>query len=139
MRHGIKRHDWRHAERWGPCLLLSAVSAFSCCSCCPALAANVASDTLNTEPSAKRIKIAQAAAAASGTAGVINQQLLSSDNRKQLRKDHDTAIPYTHLVLKDLCDEQLLRAVRDEVIHNISATYKETDLFKVFQTGKSDR
>eukprot|EP00775_Hariotina_reticulata_P007350 gene7350-7561_t len=40
-----------------------------------------------------------------------------------------------HVVLKDLCEPDLLRAVRDEVIHNISATYKETDLFKVFQTG----
>ncbi|KAI8476726.1 MAG: hypothetical protein J3K34DRAFT_222445 [Monoraphidium minutum] len=27
------------------------------------------------------------------------------------------------------------RQVRDEVIHNVQATYKETDLFKVFQTG----
>lgn len=25
--------------------------------------------------------------------------------------------------------------VREEIIHNIQATYKETDLFKVFQTG----
>ncbi len=30
---------------------------------------------------------------------------------------------------------QLLRGVRDEIINNIHATYKETDLFKVFQTG----
>jgi hypothetical protein len=39
------------------------------------------------------------------------------------------------VVIKDLCDPTVLRAVREEVIHNISATYKETDLFKVFQTG----
>jgi hypothetical protein len=32
-------------------------------------------------------------------------------------------------------DESILRNVRDEIINNIQATYKETDLFKVFQTG----
>jgi hypothetical protein len=35
------------------------------------------------------------------------------------------------LVLRQLCDEQRLRRVRDEIIENIQATFKETDLFKV--------
>eukprot|EP00878_Enallax_costatus_P041325 GHUV01048021.1.p1 GENE.GHUV01048021.1~~GHUV01048021.1.p1 ORF type:complete len:135 (+),score=21.84 GHUV01048021.1:202-606(+) len=97
--------------------------------------ATLVADASDLEPSAKRLKTAPAGTAATGTAGVIRPGLLSADNRTQLRRDHDTSGPYTHLVLKNLCDEQLLRAVRDEVIHNISATYKETDLFKVFQTG----
>jgi hypothetical protein len=40
-----------------------------------------------------------------------------------------------HLQLSPLADESLLRRVRQEVIEHVSATYKETDLFKVFQTG----
>lgn len=92
-------------------------------------------DAGNAEPAAKRAKTASGTPAANGTLGVIRQGLLSDESRKQLRQDHDTSGPYTHLVLKELCDQELLRAVRNEVINNISATYKETDLFKVFQTG----
>ena len=39
--------------------------------------------------------------------------------------------PYKHCVLKDVFDAKALAAVRDEIINNIEATYKETDLFKV--------
>ncbi|KAF8060096.1 Ogd [Scenedesmus sp. PABB004] len=69
------------------------------------------------------------------TAGVIAPGLLDEGGRAALRAAHDGAAPYTHLVLRGLADEGLLRRVRDEVISNVAATYKETDLFKVFQTG----
>ncbi|KAF8057154.1 Ogd [Scenedesmus sp. PABB004] len=69
------------------------------------------------------------------TAGVIAPGLLDEGGRAALRAAHDGAAPYTHLVLRGLADEALLRRVRDEVISNVAATYKETDLFKVFQTG----
>ena len=39
--------------------------------------------------------------------------------------------PYPSVVLHQLCDEQRLRRVRDEIVNNIDATFKETDLFKV--------
>lgn len=39
--------------------------------------------------------------------------------------------PYPSLVLHDLCDDGRMRQVRDEIINNIQATFKETDLFKV--------
>jgi hypothetical protein len=93
-------------------------------------AAAAAADAVDVQPAAKKQKTADC-----GTADVIRQSLLSDESRSELRKQHDTSGPYTHLVLKDLVNDKLLRAVRDEVIHNISATYKETDLFKVFQTG----
>jgi hypothetical protein len=91
-----------------------------------------ASTAADGEPAAKRAKTS----ADGGTTHVIREDLLSSSSRGRLRQEHDTSGPYTHVVLKDLCEPDLLRAVRDEVIHNITATYKETDLFKVFQTGK---
>jgi hypothetical protein len=94
-------------------------------------AATAAADAVDVQPAAKKLKTADC-----GTADVIRQSLLSDDSRRELRTQHDSAGPYTHVVLKDLVNDKLLRAVRDEVIHNISATYKETDLFKVFQTGR---
>ena len=37
--------------------------------------------------------------------------------------------------LRNVFEPSLLRAARDELIREVTATYKETDLFKVFQTG----
>jgi hypothetical protein len=96
-----------------------------------------AANAVDVQPVAKKQKTA-ATVADNGTADVIRQSLLAADSRSQLRQQHDTSGPYTHLVLRDLVNDKLLRAVREEVIHNISATYKETDLFKVFQTGGWD-
>ena len=84
------------------------------------------------QPQAKRAKVS----AGTESATVIRPSLLEKESRDSLRTQFETSGPYTHLVIHDLCDEQLLRGVRDEVINNIQATYKETDLFKVFQTGK---
>ena len=39
--------------------------------------------------------------------------------------------PYTHCVLRDVFERAALTRARDEIINNIQATYKETDLFKV--------
>jgi hypothetical protein len=85
------------------------------------------------EPDAKRLKRAEASSPA--VQGVVRPEVLSDSSRKALRHACDTSQPYYHLIIRDLCDDQLLRQVRDEVINNIQATYKETDLFKVFQTG----
>jgi hypothetical protein len=87
---------------------------------------------------AKKQKTTSNAAADAGAAAataVIRPSLLTPESRQQLRAQLEAAQPYTHVVLRELCDPALLAAVRHEVIHNISATYKETDLFKVFQTG----
>lgn len=40
------------------------------------------------------------------------------------------------MVFQDAFNPSLLAEVRLEIINNIEATYKETDLFKVFQTGR---
>ena len=52
-----------------------------------------------------------------------------------MKASYAQAQPYPHVVLRDVCDPDCLRAVREEIINNIEATYKETDLFKMFQTG----
>jgi hypothetical protein len=90
------------------------------------------------EPALKKQKTANGTSDSSSSSKVIRQDLFSDGCRSKLRDDLQSAQPYTHVVIRELCDPTVLRAVRDEVIHNISATYKETDLFKVFQTGKAD-
>lgn len=44
------------------------------------------------------------------------------------------ALPYTHVKLPSLFDESTLLSVRKE-LQQLSSTFKETDLFKVYQTG----
>eukprot|EP00603_Paraphysomonas_imperforata_P004548 CAMPEP_0114423178 /NCGR_PEP_ID=MMETSP0103-20121206/6010_1 /TAXON_ID=37642 ORGANISM="Paraphysomonas imperforata, Strain PA2" /NCGR_SAMPLE_ID=MMETSP0103 /ASSEMBLY_ACC=CAM_ASM_000201 /LENGTH=708 /DNA_ID=CAMNT_0001591823 /DNA_START=53 /DNA_END=2179 /DNA_ORIENTATION=+ len=60
----------------------------------------------------------------------------SEEYTKLLRTCHDQSEPYNHLVLDPLYDPEKLRQVHEEVKNNMTATYKETDLFKLFQTGE---
>ncbi|CAJ2501599.1 Uu.00g044520.m01.CDS01 [Anthostomella pinea] len=43
--------------------------------------------------------------------------------------------PYKHSVIHELIDDKLLRAVREEVKDNVSFTPKETDIYKIHQSG----
>ncbi|GME54456.1 Oxoglutarate/iron-dependent oxygenase [Neofusicoccum parvum] len=43
--------------------------------------------------------------------------------------------PYKHTVIRDLVDPSLLRNVRDEIRQHISFTPKETDIYKIHQSG----
>lgn len=52
-----------------------------------------------------------------------------------LKSQHDHASPYRHAVLKDIFDSRLLRLARDEIRNALAFTLKETDIYKVFQTG----
>lgn len=92
-----------------------------------------APDAAVAPPPAKRLKTLGAPL----RPGIIRESLLTPESAQKLRAEHDSSGPYTHVVLKDLANPDLLRAVRDEVINNVQATYKETDLFKVFQTGEA--
>lgn len=54
---------------------------------------------------------------------------------KALKEQFDASGPYTHVVLPELCNRDVLVQARSEIIDNVVAKYKETDLFKVYQTG----
>ncbi|OAL55937.1 hypothetical protein IQ07DRAFT_583368 [Pyrenochaeta sp. DS3sAY3a] len=43
--------------------------------------------------------------------------------------------PYKHAVIQNLVDDQLLRNVRNEIRDNIQFTPKETDIYKIHQSG----
>eukprot|EP00887_Chlorella_sp_A99_P006370 scaffold3.g6370.t1 len=89
---------------------------------------------------AKRQKVEAAAKAGP----IIRPGLLSEESRAALRAQYVAAAPYPHCVIAALADPAKLRAVREEIIENVQATYKargregaeqETDLFKMLQTG----
>ncbi|OTB02108.1 hypothetical protein M426DRAFT_74800 [Hypoxylon sp. CI-4A] len=74
--------------------------------------------------------------------------LSNEDARKRFRKglfDKDvlnnytqgyaTSAPYKHSVIHELIDDTLLRSVREEIKNNVSFTPKETDIYKIHQSG----
>lgn len=67
---------------------------------------------------------------------VIRPSLLSAESATALAAAYASAAPFPHAQLADVIDPAVLRAARDEIVEHVQATYKETDLFKVFQTGE---
>ncbi len=66
----------------------------------------------------------------------ISEELYSERSTDELRKRLGTSGPYTHLVIDDLCTDSRMRAIHEEVKNNMVTDFKETDLFKVYQTGE---
>ena len=62
--------------------------------------------------------------------------VLSDKDIAAYKRQHDESQPYTHLVLNPLCDRDQMIKVQTEAKNNLSANFKETDLFKVYQTGE---
>lgn len=67
---------------------------------------------------------------------IIRPSLLALDSVAALGAAYAAAAPFPHAQLADVLDPATLRAARDEIVEHVQATYKETDLFKVFQTGE---
>ncbi|CEJ85730.1 Putative PKHD-type hydroxylase TPA1 [[Torrubiella] hemipterigena] len=49
--------------------------------------------------------------------------------------EYATSSPYKHAVIHELVSDKLLRSVRDEVQANVQFTRKETDIYKIDQSG----
>ncbi|KAG8470349.1 hypothetical protein KFE25_008770 [Diacronema lutheri] len=75
--------------------------------------------------------------AATGTAGasaIIRTPLLTDKAALgRARGEYARSTPYTHSSIRGLCDEAHLAAAKEEIVRNLRATFKETDLFKVLQ------
>ena len=65
----------------------------------------------------------------------LNTKWFNKDQSSKIRKEHDASGPYKHTVLEELCQDDRMRKIHDELTHNMKANFKETDLFKVFQTA----
>ncbi|GAP83507.1 putative pkhd-type hydroxylase tpa1 protein [Rosellinia necatrix] len=53
----------------------------------------------------------------------------------QYTRDYSASSPYKHAVIHELIDDKLLRAVRNEIKDNVVFTPKETDIYKIHQSG----
>ncbi|KAF3355530.1 Glucan 1,3-beta-glucosidase [Verticillium dahliae VDG1] len=62
--------------------------------------------------------------------GLFDQEVLQS-----YTDEYATSSPYKHAVIHELADDKLLRSVRDEIRENVSFTPKETDIYKIHQSG----
>ncbi len=67
----------------------------------------------------------------------VDLRLLEGNNRvAELKAYHDQSGPYKHCVIDQLCNHEFLRKIHDELTTHVRANFKETDLFKVFQTSE---
>ena len=66
----------------------------------------------------------------------LSKKLFSDASRKALKDMHDGASPYMHLIIDPLCEAERMAQVHVEAKNNLKANFKETDLFKVYQTGE---
>ena len=64
--------------------------------------------------------------------------ILSNINSKSLQEDYhqlySQSLPYPHSFLYPLINDETMRVIYNEAKNNMTATFKETDLFKLFQT-----
>ena len=63
--------------------------------------------------------------------GPLRGSLMDEQSRTALKEAFQNSVPYTHVVIKDLCKKEVLVKARDELINGVEAKFKETDLFKV--------
>jgi len=67
---------------------------------------------------------------------VLHPTLFSEETIESLREQYVESVPYNHVVIKELCTDNVMRDVHEEAKNNLKANFKETDLFKVFQSGE---
>ncbi|EJT82000.1 PKHD-type hydroxylase TPA1 [Gaeumannomyces tritici R3-111a-1] len=61
--------------------------------------------------------------------------LFEKSVRDKYASQYRTSTPYKHSVIHELVDDKLLRSVRAEIRDNVSFTPKETDIYKIHQSG----
>jgi Rps23 Pro-64 3,4-dihydroxylase Tpa1-like proline 4-hydroxylase len=67
--------------------------------------------------------------------GYLRCQDIDGTAVEALRQRNETATPFPHIVLEPLCESSRLRRVLEEVSSDLSFTFKESDLFKVYQSS----
>lgn len=61
--------------------------------------------------------------------------LFNQDELDKYTSGYAESSPYKHSVINGLIDDSLLRNVREEIRDNVSFTPKETDIYKIHQSG----
>jgi len=60
--------------------------------------------------------------------------LLEDASRHKLVEEFKSSGPYPHCVIPNFCQDSEIRKIHDELVNNLTADLKESDLFKVYQT-----
>ena len=61
--------------------------------------------------------------------------MFSPDVLQNYTKEYSESKPYKHSVIGSLIDDDLLRSVRNEIRDNVHFTPKETDIYRIHQSG----
>lgn len=65
----------------------------------------------------------------------FGDNLFAEQTLKGYTDEYTASAPYKHAVVHGLMNDSLLRSVRTEIIDNIHFTPKETDIYKIHQSG----
>ncbi|KAL2365220.1 hypothetical protein RJZ56_001838 [Blastomyces dermatitidis] len=65
----------------------------------------------------------------------FREGLLDRATLEQYKQSYAASAPYKHGVISPLINPTLLRSVRTEIQEHLSFTEKETDIYKIFQSG----
>jgi Rps23 Pro-64 3,4-dihydroxylase Tpa1-like proline 4-hydroxylase len=65
----------------------------------------------------------------------FREGLFDDDVLEKYTQAHAKSEPYKHAVINELINDSLLRKVRDEIRKNVQFTPKETDIYKIHQSG----
>lgn len=65
----------------------------------------------------------------------LNGKIFEDEFQQTLRLEVTNSQPYRWGTIRELFNDNLLRSVRKEVLNEIAFTKKETDIYKVFQSG----
>jgi prolyl 3-hydroxylase /prolyl 3,4-dihydroxylase len=69
------------------------------------------------------------------TTSCFRTDLLHASTLSTLKSSYATATPYPHAVLPSILSAKLLASVRHEIRDNLAFTLKETDIYRIYQTG----
>lgn len=72
---------------------------------------------------------------ANGILSRFREGLFDTEILESYTSDYATSEPYRHTVVSNLIEDSLLRSVRSEILENIHFTPKETDIYKIHQSG----
>jgi Rps23 Pro-64 3,4-dihydroxylase Tpa1-like proline 4-hydroxylase len=75
------------------------------------------------------------ATAANGVQASFSEGLLEKKTIVRFTSEYAKSAPYKHAVVPRLMNDDLLRSVRSEILDNIHFTPKETDIYKIHQSG----
>lgn len=72
---------------------------------------------------------------ANGIQNDFSKGLFATETVQRYADAYTESEPYKHAVVSNLIDDSLLRSVRSEILDNIHFTPKETDIYKIHQSG----